>query len=97
MATARQAKVRLSTTTAVAAVVGTASGNASWPVFTTGVASSRPPSTNLETVALKKGALEKIARAINDNCVMVRGGSAPVGRQKVKPSQVSTVLGGIVS
>lgn len=46
---------------------------------------------------LKKGALEKIARAINDSAVMVRGGSASVGRQKVKPSDVSTVLAGIVS
>lgn len=97
MATARQAKVRLSTTTATAAVVGTASGNASWPAFTTAAASSRPPSANLETIVTKKGALEKIARAINDNAVMVRGGSAAVGRQKVKPSQVSTVLAGIIS
>jgi hypothetical protein len=91
------AKVRLSTTTATAAVVGTASGNASWPMFTTGVATSRPPSANLETIVTKKEALEKIACAINASTISVRRVSGFNGRQKVTPEQVATVLGGIVS
>lgn len=91
------AKVRLSTTTATAAVVGTASGNASWPMFTTGVATSRPPSANLESIVTKKEALETIARAINASVISVRRTTAVHGRQKVTPEQVATVLGGIVS
>lgn len=91
------AKVRVSTTTATAAVVGTASGNASWPMFTTGAATSRPPSANLESIVTKKEALEKIARAINASTISVRRTAAVHGRQKVTPEQVATVLGGIVS
>lgn len=91
------AKVRLSTTTATAAVVATASDNASWPMFLTGVATSRPPAANLETIVTKKEALEDIARAINASTISVRRAPAAHGRQKVTPEQVATVLGGIVS
>jgi hypothetical protein len=90
-------KSRLGTTTATAAVVGTASGNASWPAFTTGSATSRPPSANLEAIVLKKEALEKIAKAINGSSIVVRNVSGFPGRQKVKPEDVATVLGGIVA
>jgi hypothetical protein len=90
-------KVRLSTTTATANVVGSASGNASWPMFLTGAASSRPPSANLESIVVKKEALEDIADAINKSVISVRKGAIPHGRQKVTPAQVAIVLGGIVS
>jgi hypothetical protein len=90
-------KPRFSTTTATAAVVGTASGNASWPMVQTGAASSRPPSANLEAIVVKKEALEKIAEAINASQISVRKGALPRGRQKITPAQVATVLGGIVS
>jgi alkylation response protein AidB-like acyl-CoA dehydrogenase len=91
------AKAQLTSTTAPAVVVATANSNGGTPPLATGTAGSRVPSANLENAALKKEALEKIARGINAGTIAVRTPAHGGGRVKVHPSQVATVLGAALS
>jgi hypothetical protein len=54
----------------------------------TGANTSRPPSATLESIVLKKGGLEKVQRAIQEN--MVAG-------KKPSIAAIQTALGSIIS
>jgi hypothetical protein len=91
-------KVQLTSTGAPTATAATVNANPGKPpILIGGAATSRVPSANFESIALKKDALQKIARAINDNTIAVRRAVDGGGQVKITPPDVQVVLAALIS